>query len=112
MVFVEDEPLREALRVALPLDAIVPLVAVKAAEVELAGTVTDAGTDKIALFEDSATVLPPEGAALESVTVQEVVAFDARAEAAQFSEDRLMGTIKETTADAEEPVIEAVTVPL
>jgi len=42
---------------------IVPRVAVKVVEVLLAGTVTDAGTVSAVLLLESATALPPVGAA-------------------------------------------------
>jgi hypothetical protein len=47
-----------------------PAVAVNVAVEVLAGTVTDAGTLSIALFEDNATVAPPANAGNASVTVQ------------------------------------------
>jgi len=55
--------------VAVWFVVILPAVAVKVAEVALAGTVTDAGTVSAELFAEfpvlaeSATVLPPAGAA-------------------------------------------------
>jgi hypothetical protein len=41
----------------------VPRLAVKVAEVLLAGTVTDAGTVSAVLLLESPTILPPDGAA-------------------------------------------------
>jgi hypothetical protein len=49
--------------------AIVPTVALKVAEALVAGTVTDAGTVTAALLLESATALPPVGAAWLRVTV-------------------------------------------
>jgi hypothetical protein len=63
-------PFSEALRVAVWLDVIQAVVAVKLPVVAPAATVTDAGTVSAALFEESATAAPPTGAAAESVTVQ------------------------------------------
>src|ERR1041385_4003016 len=51
MVAVEEAPLSEAAMVAMELDEIVPLVAVKLADVEPAGTVTDGGTVRATLLE-------------------------------------------------------------
>ena len=50
--------------------ATVPAVAVKLAVVAPAPTVTDAGTPRAALFEDSPTEAPPVNAADVNVTVQ------------------------------------------
>ena len=55
----------------------VPAVAVKFAVVAPAVTVTDAGTVRAALFEESPTDAPPVSAAELSVTVQEVVPLEA-----------------------------------
>ena len=54
--------------------ATVPAVAVKFATVAPAATVTDAGTVRVALLEESPTEAPPVRAADVSVTVQEEVA--------------------------------------
>jgi len=48
---------------AVWLAAMVPAVALKVADVPLAGTMTDAGIVSAALFPESTTVLPPAGAA-------------------------------------------------
>ena len=56
--------------VALALLLIVPVVAVKVAEVAAAATVTDAGTVKVELVFDRVTLAPPAGAAWVRVTVQ------------------------------------------
>jgi hypothetical protein len=55
----------------------VPAVALKFAVVAPAVTVTDAGTVRAALFEESPTAAPPVNAAEVSVTVQVVVPFEA-----------------------------------
>jgi hypothetical protein len=51
----------------------VPAVAVNVADVAPAATVTEAGTERSVLSLLSETAAPPEGAALERVTVQELV---------------------------------------
>jgi hypothetical protein len=48
----------------------VAAVAWKAAVVAPAATVTDAGTVKLALLSERVTIVPPVGAAKDSVTVQ------------------------------------------
>jgi hypothetical protein len=66
----------------------VAAVAVKAADVAPAGTVTDAGTGSAAaLLDDNATVLPPAGAGALNVTIQVVEAPAVRLEGAQTSEE-------------------------
>jgi hypothetical protein len=66
-----------------------PLDTVNAAEVEDAGTVTDAGTGSAALFDANATTLPPVGAAWLNVTVQVVEAPVVILEGAHASADTL-----------------------
>ncbi len=56
--------------VALRFELSVPLEMVNAAEDEPAGIVTDAGTINAGLFDDSAAVVPPVGAAVFKVSVQ------------------------------------------
>jgi len=56
-------PLKEAVIVAVCAVVMVPRLAVKVAEVLLAGTVTDAGTVNVVLLLESPTILPPDGAA-------------------------------------------------
>jgi hypothetical protein len=59
--------------------ATVPVVAVNETELAAPGTVTDAGTGNAGvLLDESATVLPPAGAARSKVTVQVVDAPDIR----------------------------------
>ena len=71
-------PLSVAETVALPFAEIVPAAAVKLAVVELAATVTEAGTVKATLLDASETVVLPLRVAFESVTVQVLVALEAR----------------------------------
>jgi hypothetical protein len=67
-----------AVTVALPLELMLPAAAVNVAVVAFAGTVTEAGTVSEPPFDDRDTVAPPVGAALDSVTVQVLVALEAR----------------------------------
>ena len=62
-VAVWDEPLRVAVTVAVWVVVMLPRLAVRVAEVLLAGTVTDAGTVSAALLLESPTALLPDGAA-------------------------------------------------
>ena len=73
----EEAPFSVAVIVALPFDTMVPAVALKVAEVELAGTDTEAGTVRAPLLEDSEIVVAPFAAALDSVTVQVLLAPEA-----------------------------------
>jgi len=70
-------PFNVAVTVTVWLLATVPAVAVKFAVVAPATTITDAGTVRAALFEESPTGDPPAGATADSVTVQLVVAPEA-----------------------------------
>jgi len=51
----------------------VPAVAVKPAEVAPEATVTEAGTLNVVVLLESATLMPPEPAACESVTMHDEV---------------------------------------
>jgi hypothetical protein len=74
-----------------PEEVIVPAVAVKEAVVEVAGTVTDAGTVSLALLDDKDAVIPPACAALDSVTMHEVLAWEVRLESLHVKEERMIG---------------------
>ena len=77
-----DEPFNEAVRVAVWSETRVPVLAVNVAEVALAATLTEAGTvnrDE-ALLESVTTVLLV--ADFDRVTVQVVLALEARLAAA------------------------------
>ena len=76
MVAVLEVLLRVAVTVADPPEAIVPAVAVKLAVVELAGTLTDAGTVKDALLDERETEVAAVSEAFVRVTVQELVALE------------------------------------
>jgi len=112
MLAVEDAPFRVAEMVALPLDAMVPAVAEKFAEVELAGTDTEAGTVRAPLFEDSATVVAPLAVELDSVTVQVLFAPEASVEGEQDREDKLTGACRAMLKVADPPFRPAVIVPV
>jgi hypothetical protein len=95
------------------LVAIVPALAVKPAEVAPAATLTDDGADSSALFEASATVDPPDGAAALNVTVQVVEPLDAKLLAPHFSVDTVTaGAVSVIEADCELPLSVAVTLAL
>src|ERR1017187_1963302 len=66
----------------------VPAVAVKVAEVEPAGTVTEAATSSRALLPDRDTAVPPLGAAWASATVQVELAPETRLAGKHCSEDK------------------------
>lgn len=87
-----------------------PAVAVNEAEVELTGTVTDAGTVTSLLLTARPTADPPAGAVWESVTVQVVLAFGASVVRAQVRDLSVSGATSEIVADCEDPFKDAVTV--
>ena len=79
----------------------------------MARTETDEGIENtFGIAPERVTETPPEGAGLEMVTVQEVLAFDARAEAAHCREETTGAVTSEMVAALEEPLREAVTVAL
>lgn len=87
--------------------------AVKTAVVALARTGADVGMENtFGIAPERATETPPDGAGLESVTVQEVLALDTRVEAAHCSEEITGAVTSEMVAAFEEPLREAVTVAL
>lgn len=79
----------------------VPAVAVKVAELEAAGTVTDAGTVRAELADDKVTAEPPLGAARFRTSVQFAVADGGKLDGLQAKEltvtvaTRLMVTLCE-----------------
>ena len=82
----------------------------KDTETALAGTVIEAGTVSAVAVPARVTDMPPAGAALESVTVQEVLAFCARLAAAHWSDDTRTGATRATDACTDEPFRVAVKV--
>ena len=87
-----------------------PAVAVKVPEVLPAAIVTGVATRRAKLLALRATAAPPEGAALESVTVQVLLAAELRLAGLHVSEASLIGATKERDADAEVALYVAVTV--
>jgi hypothetical protein len=77
---------------AVELAEMLPAVAVKLAVAAPAATVTEDGTDSSVLFEASATVDPPDGAAPLSVTVQAADPLEASLLGAQLKEERVGAT--------------------
>jgi hypothetical protein len=85
--------------------------AVNVAVVALAATVTVAGTASTAgTLSDSATTVPPEGAAFESVTVHDVLALEATVVGTHCSDVTRIGASKEIVAVVDVPLREAETV--
>ena len=70
----------------------VTVVALKAAQVAAAATVTDAGTVRVALALVRVTAAPPAGAACVRVTVQMLIPFGPRLVGLQTSEETSTGT--------------------
>src|SRR5271156_4593535 len=105
-----DPPFRVAVMVAFWVVVTVPAVAVKVVEVLLAGTVTDAETGSAALLLESATVLPPAGAASFSVIVQVVETPEFRLVGLQARADTVAGSIRLNVASCMVPFKIAVTV--
>jgi hypothetical protein len=86
-----------------------PVVALKLALVAAAATVTEAGTVSAELPEERATADPPLGAPLERVTVQVLLAFEARLGGLQASEVTVIGgAVRLIEAVAELPLRTAV----
>ena len=86
-----------------------PAVAVNVAVRLFAGTLSDAGTLSIALFEDSATVTPPANAGNASVTVQVEFAPDVMLAGEHCNADTVItGGASVRDVDADVPLYEAV----
>jgi hypothetical protein len=88
----------------------VAVLALKVAEVAAAATVTDAGTVRVELVLDRATEAPPAGAALFRATVQVLKALGPRVAGAQASEEMRIGATRDTLAEVDVPLSEAVRV--
>src|SRR5690242_8727065 len=88
----------------------VPAVAVKDAAAAPAPTVTEAGTLSNPLLLNSETIAPPDGAALERVTVQTVPAPVARLDGEQESELTTGRAVTDTDVACEIPLYVAVIV--
>jgi hypothetical protein len=110
MVKLVEEPEREAVMMAEPAEEMALAEMGKEAEVESAGTVTEAGTVRRAVLEERETEAPPEGADWERVTVQEPASLEEREAGLQ---ERLNGAplvTKLMEKVTEEPEREAVMV--
>jgi hypothetical protein len=89
------------------------VLAVKVAVVAVAGTVTEAGSVRtLAMAPEMATTAPPVGAALVKVTVQVVLALEAKLVATHCRDEIRPEAVavREREADWEEPLREAVMV--
>ena len=109
---VRDPEARDAVMVAVSFDVKVPTLAVKVAEELAAGTLTEAGTIREKLLSESETVVPPEGAAADNVTVQVLVELGPRLVGLQFSVETSIDATRLTLALAELPLYAAVSVAL
>ena len=107
----EAEP-KVAVIIAEAEEVMTVVLAVNAALVVAAATVTDAGTVKIPLLEERETVVAPDGALPDNAIVQVVLAFEARLDAAHCSEDSVKGACKLMVVVAEPPLRVAVMVAL
>ena len=87
--------------VALWLEAMVVVLAVKAPVVAAAATVIEAGTLSTGLELVRVTAAPPAGAGCVSVTVQVLVEFCPRLLGLQASEDTNTGATSDTVVLAE-----------
>ena len=105
------EPLRVAVMVGVWSEVTAAAVAVKVAVVAAAATVTDAGTvtAEVALLE-RVTREPPVGAALDRVTVQDVVEDAARVVLVHCREEGVGGATSDKLAIALSPLRVAVAV--
>ena len=111
-VAVWEAPFRVAVRVTLWLVVTVPAVAVKVVEVLLAATVTEVGSVSAELLSESATLVPPVGAAWLRVTVQVVEAPELTLVGLQVSAEIAVGATRLRVAVWEAPFRVAVTVAL
>jgi hypothetical protein len=105
-----DEPFNVAVRVAAWSETRVPVLAVNVAEVAFAATLTEDGTvsrDE-ALLESVTTVLLVVD--FDRVTVQVVLALEARLAAAHCSEDMVGRVASKSVTGLDEPFNVAVTV--
>ena len=112
MLAAEEAPFRVAVIVALPFDTMVPAVAAKVAEVEFAGTDTEAGTVRAPLLDDSPTVLPPVGATLDSATVHVLYEAEAKVDGLQDKENTVSGDCRLMLEVTDPPVRVAVIEPM
>jgi hypothetical protein len=90
-----------AVTVALELLVMVPVVALKVADVAAAATVTEAGTVRVVLEFESVTLAPPVGAAWVSVTVQVLEELAPMLAGLQASDETTTGATRLTVVLAE-----------
>jgi hypothetical protein len=110
-VVVGEEPLRDAVMVAVRAVEMVPVLAVNVALVALAGTVTEAGNVRMPAMPPAiVTAAPPAGAAPFKVTVQVVLPLEDREAAAQWTEETTTSAVSERVVVGEEPLRDAVMV--
>ena len=80
----------------------VVVVTVKVAEVVAGATAMEGGAERVELVLERVTAAPPAGAALVSVTVQELEELGPRMEGLQASEEtRVEAAVREMVAFAE-----------
>ena len=103
-VAVAVEPFNVAVRVAVWFAVTVPVEILNAALTDPAATVTDAGAVNIGapLFVN-VTTAPPAGAAADSVTVHEVLAFEDNVVAVQLNPPTPVAGCSDSLAVAEDP---------
>jgi hypothetical protein len=98
-------PFRAAVTTPVEAVVIVPAVAVKVPLVAPDATVIEAGTVKLALLSDRATLSPPDGAALLRVTVQVLVPPEESVVGAQLKPLSVTGATTTPVIVPPEPVI-------
>lgn len=93
------------------MEEIVPALAVKLAVVAVAGTMTEAGSvRRLGMAPEMVTETPPVGAAPLKLTVQVALVLEASVGALHCREETKTGASRESVADLEEPLRDAVTV--
>ncbi len=105
-----EKLLSEAERVAVWSAASAPVLTGKLKDVALAGTVMDVGVFSAGLLVERATTAPEAIAGLERVAVQVPLALEASVGNAHCKEETVTGAVRETVADWEEPLRDAVMV--
>jgi hypothetical protein len=93
-----------AVTVALELLVMVPVIAMKVADVAAAATVTEAGTVRVVLEFERVTLAPPVGAAWVSVTVQVLDELAPMLEGLQLRDETSTGVTRLTVVVAELPL--------
>ncbi len=103
-VVVLDAKFRLAVMVADWFVEMVPVFALKLAEVAAAATVTEAGTLRLPLLLTRLTAAPPLGAAWVNVTVQVLLEFDPRLDGVHAREETRTGGTRLMDAVPELPL--------